>query len=585
MSHTSPLFVRRWRFGNGVVVSALLFSACGEDTEPSASLGLNPAATDAGPGEPARPEGWADATHGNEADPDYAALFDGDVVRRIEIQIEPAEFAVMQSDLEALLAERPAPPMDPFCSEQMAEVACPLPEFFGGGEGICGAFGGSWLCLPDPNAPPPGAAAAPDAGSPAGADAGAAAMADAGAAPPPASGPPGPPPGGPPGPPGSGGPGFGSGPLNLLPRDPIYIPVEVRYDDGVWTQVGMRYKGNSSLAAGNTGKLPFRLDFDRYEIEHPETADQRFYGFKEMTFSSNWNDNSQLRELFANEVLRDRGVPAARASFVRVYVDAGSGPEYWGLYTMIEDPSDGALLDAQLGSSSGNLYKPDGPGADWVDFDAEGFAKKTNEAAADWSDIQAAIAALHASQTPPEAWRAALEQSFDVDGFLTWLAVNTVIVNWDTYGALAHNYYLYGDPRRGGQLRWIPWDHNLSMAEGGFFGMAQPATPQDEIFHTQVGPEWPLISRVLADPSYAATYRERVERALDGLFGAEAGAARVRQLHALIEPYVTGAEAERDSHRTISSPAAFADSVDGEDGLATHIMRRQSRVRAALLAP
>jgi hypothetical protein len=581
MSPTSSSFARRRRFGRSAAFAVLLCQACGEDTEPSSTLSPSTASPAALPSAPARPEGWADATHGNEAEPDHAALFDGDVVRRIDIRIEPAQFATLQGDLEALLAERPAPPTDPFCSEAMAEVPCPLPEFFGGGEGICGSFNGAWLCLPDPEAPFPGPPSASDAGAPLASDAGVGAplASDAGVAAPP--GPPGA--GGPP--PGPPGPGFGSGPLNLLSRDPIYVPVEVAYDDGIWTQVGMRYKGNSSLAAGNTGKLPFRLNFDRYEAEHPEVEDQRFYGFKELTFSSNWNDNSQLRELFANEVLRDRGVPAARASFVRVYVDAGNGPEYWGLYTLIEDPSDGAMLDAQLGSSSGNLYKPDGPGADWVEFDAEGFPKKTNETAADWSDIQSAITALHAPQTPPEAWRSTLEQSFDVDGFLTWLAVNTVIVNWDTYGALAHNYYLYGDPERNGQLRWIPWDHNLSMAEGGFFGMAQPAAPLDEVFHTRVGPEWPLISRVLADPSYAATYRERVERALDGLFSVESGPSRLRQLHALIEPYVTGAEGERDTHRTITSPAAFAESIDGEEGLATHITRRQTRVRAALLAP
>ena len=62
-------------------------------------------------------------------------------------------------------------------------------------------------------------------------------------------------------------------------------------------------------------------------------------------------------------MLRDRGVPAARAAFYRVVVDTGEGAGYWGLYTMVEDPSDGAMLDAQLGGRGANLYKPDGPAA------------------------------------------------------------------------------------------------------------------------------------------------------------------------------------------------------------------------------
>jgi spore coat protein H len=571
---------------------ALLCCACSDDNDPrvigASSASNDPGARAPGESEVQRPSGWSEATHESGV-PSYAALFDGDRVRRVDIRIEPASFATMQTDLDALLAERPAPPMDPFCSEAASAVPCPLPEFFGGGEGTCGQFGPNWVCLPNGGPPGPGGggalptpidgdagAAAADAGGPIAAapDAGAFVPPGAGATPPPGAG--GPPPGGPPG---------DGGPLNLLSRDPVYVPVDVQYDGVTWTAVGMRYKGNSSLAAsGGSGKLPFRLNFDHYEVEHPEIDDQRFYGFKEMTFSSNWNDNSQLRELFANEVLRDRGIVAARAAFVRVYVDVGDGPEYWGLYTMIEDPSD-AMLDAQLGSSDGNLYKPDGPGADWTTFDVEGFAKKNNEDAADWSDIESAIAALHAPQTEPPAWRAALEAAFDVDGFLGWLAVNTVIVNWDTYGALAHNYYLYADPARNGQLRWIPWDHNLSMSEGGFFGTAQAATPEAELLHTNVGEQWPLISKLLADPIYAARYREGLLHASGGLFSPETGTARLRQLHALIEPFVTGADAERETHRTIASPEAFADSIEGPEGLAAHLQSRRDRVQSVLATP
>ena len=179
-------------------------------------------------------------------------------------------------------------------------------------------------------------------------------------------------------------------------------------------------------------------------------------GVQTLTFSSNLGDDTQLREVLASEILRDRGVPAARAAFYRVYVDAGEGSEYWGLYTMVEDPADGAMLEAQFGSNEGNLYKPEGPGANWTAFDPEGFDKKTNERAADFSDVERAIRALHAPRDTPQAWRAALEAQFDVDQFLRWLAVNTVIENWDAYGVMAHNYYLYGDPARRGQLRWIP---------------------------------------------------------------------------------------------------------------------------------
>ena len=125
----------------------------------------------------------------------------------------------------------------------------------------------------------------------------------------------------------------GGGPPSLTTRDPIYVPVTVDHDRRVWTHVGMRFKGNSSLMATNmsgNGKIPFRLDFDRYEAEFPEIRNQRFYGFQKLTFSSNFGDDSQIREVLATEIFRDRGVPAPRAAFYRVFVDTGEGPAVLG---------------------------------------------------------------------------------------------------------------------------------------------------------------------------------------------------------------------------------------------------------------
>jgi hypothetical protein len=471
---------------------------------------------------------------------DYALLLDADVVHSLEIAIRATDYTAMQSNLEQLLGDNP----------------------FGGGRRLGGAppggFDGGLPGGPGPGGfqPPAGGFGGP----PGGGDGGLPALGgDAG-----------------------GGFGPGSGAINLLADDPMYVPVEVRHDGHVWTRVGMRYKGNSSLAAsGGDGKLPFRLDFDEYEDQYPEVDNQRFYGFDELTFASNWNDDSQLRECFATELLRDRGVPAARCAFYSVYIDVGEGPEYWGLYSMLEDPSDG-MIDSQLGGGDGNLYKPDGPGADWTRFDREGFVKKTNETAADWSDVERAIAALHADRTNAANWRRGLEATFDVDRFLTWLAINTSMVNWDTYGGLAHNYYLYGAPQLGGKLQWVPWDHNLSMQAGGFGRGGAGAATQSaraELFHENVGEQWPLISLLLSDAIYVQTYRTKLQNAIGGLFDATEAGERLRELHELIAPYVTGVNGETETHTTITSAAAFDASVDG---LIAHFATRKTRVQEAL---
>jgi len=167
-------------------------------------------------------------------------------------------------------------------------------------------------------------------------------------------------------------------------------------------------------------------------------------------------------------VFRSFGVPAVRTAYYEIYIDKGSGAEYYGVYTMCEVVFD-TFLSSWFGTKSGNCYKPDGDGAKFQagTFTLADFEKKTNELAADFTDIQALYDALHADTRTSDAaaWRAGLEAVFDVDGFLKYLAVNNTIQNWDTYGKMTHNYYLYNDPADG-LIKWIVWDNNEAFQLG-----------------------------------------------------------------------------------------------------------------------
>lgn len=381
--------------------------------------------------------------------------------------------------------------------------------------------------------------------------------------------------------PGMTDPMAGGDAASLFDEDPMYVPVTIEYDGDVWTDVGMRYKGNSTLqqaiSSGN-GKIPFRLNLDYWEDEVPEIKNQRFHGFDKITFASGYADDSNLRDTLAAEIFRANGIPAARTAFYRVVVDVGEGDTYWGLYTMIEDPSDDAMLDHAFESHDGNMYKPDGVGADWTVFDVDGFEKKNNEDAEDYSDVEAAVAALHAEGLTDEQWRAGLEEHLDVESFLRWLAVNTVMKNWDVYGALAHNYYLYADPARDGKLVWIPWDHNHALSD--MTGMGSRATGAAELLHTSVSSaEWPLITRLLADPVYNEQYRQYARAALDGPMGVDAFRARAEELHELIAPHMVGEDGESSTHTNLSSERAFEESVDE---LVEHVESRHELVESVL---
>lgn len=315
--------------------------------------------------------------------------------------------------------------------------------------------------------------------------------------------------------PGGGGPG-GGGPGGGAELDftPVWSEATIEFNGAVWNHVGIRFKGNSTLNFAHQAgeKYPLKLDFDEWEDDYPSVDDQRFYGFKQLNLSSNYDDSSFMREKVSSDLFRAFGVPSAHAAFCEVYLDVGNGPEFAGVYTLVEEVDD-TVYENQFVTDEGNLYKPDGDAASFAEgtFDTAEMDLKTNEDEADYSDVTALYDVLHDDRrtTDEEAWMSALEDVFNVDHFLRYLAVNQVIQNWDTYGMMTHNFFLYQDE---GTLNWIPWDNNESMTEG----RRQPLS----LSLAEVGDDWPLIRYIIDVEFYEARYVELMQEFVANHFNA-----------------------------------------------------------------
>jgi spore coat protein H len=460
---------------------------------------------------------WTDATHAKKADADYDFVFDRSTVLRVDVTIAASDYAAMNDELDELLDQSGGPPegeADPreamdACRDLEIDDACTVEVDGVDTDGTCAEAGprGELSCVVE----------------------------------------------------GSGG----GGGLSFTSADPSYVEATLTVDGKAWCHAGLRYKGNSSLQMAHqegSAKLPFRVDFDRFEDSYPEVSNQGFYGFSDLSFGNNQGDDTWLRDVLASTILEDRGVPAARNRFAAVYLDAGDGETFLGVYTLMEDPSD-EMMRRLFGDNDGNLYKGDGDCGDLTCYDAESFESKTNDEA-DGAEIQALVDALKADRSDAAGWRAGLEATLDVPSFLRWLAVNTAIENWDVYGAMAHNYYLYALPGET-QLRWVPWDHNLSMMDA-FAGSTDPLL-------ADVGADWPLIRYVLDDSEYAALYQEELARALDGMTAQASFEAQAEVYAAILEPWVVREEgvSERDWDD------AYAELYDHHEG-------RTAKVREAI---
>ena len=465
--------------------------------------------------EVARPDGWTEATHSNDVDPNYDVVLPQDAVNTVTITIDPEQWAAMQANMTDILGEA------------------------GTGQGFGGQGGpGNNFTPPEGMAPPtdmtpPAGMAAPEGTR----------TPLEGFTPPQDDQRP-------------GGPGGVGGNIDMVSETPMWVEATIEFDGRTWNNVGIRYKGNSSLtSAWSSGslKLPFKLDFDEWEDEYPAIDNQRFFGFKQLSFANGFSDTTYLRETITYHLMRDAGLVAGETAFYEIIIDYGEGPVNLGIFTAVEVIDD-TVIESAFGDDSGNIYEADGAGVSLAEgtFDqiADSFEKENNEDAADWSDIEALYTALHADTrtTDPEQWRADLEVVFDVDTFLNWLAVSAVAQNWDTYGAMAHNYYLYNNPATG-QLVWLPWDHNMTFGSGGGGmggrggmggGMGRGNVTFDK---ADVGEGWPLIRFLLDDPVYSERYLAFLAQTSES-FDAGQLTARVEALAEMLRPFVAAAGEE-----------------------------------------
>lgn len=359
-----------------------------------------------------------------------------------------------------------------------------------------------------------------------------------------------------------------SGPDDFSDVTPIYVPCNLAYNGINWYNVGIRYKGNSSLStASGNGKLPFRLKFEEFADDYPEITGQNFYGFEELSLSSNYNDKSLMREKVGSDLFRDFGVPCSRTVFCEIYVDYGEGPVYFGLYTVLEVVFDSAIKN-EFGSNSGNCYKPDGDGASFANgsYDQSYFENKTG--GSNFSDVEGLYNTLHSSlrTSNPASWRSAMNSYLNMDDYLKYMAVNFSIQNWDTYGRMTHNYYLYNNPSTG-QLNWIPWDNNEAFDEGKQGGALS-------IDLSDASDEWPLLSYIMEDATYEAQYKAHLRDFIDNHFNSSNMSSIYSNYSNLIQ---TSVNAEISGYSYLTNSSDFSNAVSE---LNSHVSQRYSIIDA-----
>lgn len=298
--------------------------------------------------------------------------------------------------------------------------------------------------------------------------------------------------------------------------DHQYGMADVTIGDQTLREVGVRYKGNGTfMGARGSRKFSFKIDFNEYH------DDQEFRGLKKINLNNCVTDPSMLREALSYELFREAGVPASRTGWAKVYLTDGGQADhkYMGLYLVVEQV-DKRFLKRVFGSSKGLLVKPSTFGAfryfrdDVAKYEAAYFPK-TDPTPGQWQRLIAFARLIH--EADDDAFDSEISEFLDMDAFLSFLAMNVILSNLDSFLGGSQNYYAYLDPTSN-KFQLLPWDLDISF--GAFEMLGTPDARRDlSIDRPQVGQgSNRLVERVLSIPRYKQAHRDRIEQLMESLF-------------------------------------------------------------------
>lgn len=333
-----------------------------------------------------------------------------------------------------------------------------------------------------------------------------------------------------------------------------YYSANITINGETYYNVGLRAKGNTTLSQiandDTTDRYSFKVKFDEY------IDGQTLKGLEKLALNNMMQDTTYMKEYLSYDLLNKMGVSTPAFQYASITLNG----EPWGLYLALEVMEE-SYIERYYGTTGGNLYKPEttnmaknnmpmekgkeinGPmgrntgGADLVYSGDEhsnystifenAIFDYTNEE--DYDKIIAMIKSLNEDINK-------IEKHLDVDEVLRYFAVNTFVVNLDSYASnMKHNYYLY---EQDGICSILPWDYNLAF--GAFQGESASNVinfPIDNPVADSLESS-PLIGKLLEVEEYKEKYHEYLNEIVQDYVNSGVFTETINNIDNLIGDYV-----------------------------------------------
>lgn len=284
-----------------------------------------------------------------------------------------------------------------------------------------------------------------------------------------------------------------------------WFEAAVTIDGTVFARVEVRKKG--FIGSLSTTRPSLKIDIGEF------VDDQTYGGIRRLTLNNAREDPAIIRQCLGYLLFERAGVPAPRCSFAQVVVNG----EDLGVYVNVE-PINDAFAERVFGSDEGNLYE--GTISDFRPEMLPTFEPKNNGEELGRDELAEFSAAL---MVDDEALLEALAPFIDVDAFLSFWAVESLIEHSDGYNAFRNNFYVYRDPATN-LFRFIPWGVDIILRGNAGSVYAESA----------------LAYRLYQLPEVRDRYYERLDTILETGWDEEVLDAEITRMTALIEPALGG---------------------------------------------
>jgi hypothetical protein len=286
------------------------------------------------------------------------------------------------------------------------------------------------------------------------------------------------------------------------------------------------------------------MDADRpsLKVKLDATGQKLMGGLEKLTLNNNKQDRSVASQFLAYRLFAAAELPAPRSSLALVSVNG----ESLGVYTHLESV-DSPFLRGRFGSDTGHLYEGVFPTDFFADRVARFEGKQKGED--DRDDLQQIVSIL---ADPGHDYVARLAQRVDLDQFVKFWAIESLLGFWDGYANNQNNYYIYHDPRDD-RFRFIPWGADMTLSPPFFPGQGGKKS---------VYAKGQLAWQLNQDPDIRQRYHETLLKLLEATWKEEPMLAELDRIQALVSDHLH--PAQQGNSQAVETARKFIQERRGE---------------------